>query len=186
MNKRRRHRANAVRKVSAALLLALAVAGCSAGDAGSRLTELTDGVTSAVSGLQELKESVGAAVATLDAVNAQVVQGASKLISLLEELKFDVSYRENGIAFSSGQGFSGLVGVSGNSLVLDLTSASNDAAAAKTIIRIANVFSPSNAVEEKIGAFVGSDAVQEAELPGGFLRSDGTTMELHLETPLLQ
>ncbi|MGF7029502.1 hypothetical protein J2T17_000407 [Paenibacillus mucilaginosus] len=185
MNKRQsRRRKHTVRSLTAALLLAAMLAGCSAAEeAGSRLTELKDGVAGAVSGL---RESLGASVATLDAVNGQVVQGASKLILLLEEWKFDLSYRENGIAFTSGQGLSGLVGVSGNTLVLDVSSSSSDAAAAKTIIRIANVFSPNSAVEEKIGAFVGKDTVQEAQLPGGFLRSDGKTMELHLETPLLQ
>ncbi|MCZ8521151.1 MULTISPECIES: hypothetical protein [Paenibacillus] len=189
MHPKTRNRRNRSTLLPVLLLLAAALGGCSA-EADSRLAVIKDevaGIKDEVAGaVSGLRETIGASVASLDAVNSQVVQGASKLILLLEELDFDLSYRENGIAFTSGQGVSGLVGVSGNMLVLDVSSVSSDAAAAQTIIRIANVFSDANAVEDKIGAFIGRDQVQETPLPGGYIRSDGQKLDLHLETPLLQ
>ncbi|GAA3325979.1 hypothetical protein GCM10020331_060050 [Ectobacillus funiculus] len=65
---------------------------------------------------------------------------------------------------------------------LELTTDQKDAEIVETIIRIVNMFSDNNTVEDRIEAFVGQEGEQRIELNNGYLETDGKVIKLYLET----
>lgn len=163
------------------LCLALLTAGCSEGV----MNQVEDIKNQAAETAAGLLEAAGNSVPALDQVNKQLVQGSESVLALLRELKFDLSFKENGIAFSGSQGISGAIGIEGNRLVLELASESSHADAAGTIIRIASTFSPEQQLEDRLNALTGEGGPQEIALDNGWIRKNGERIELRLETPLL-
>ncbi|MDQ1912488.1 hypothetical protein RAC89_19020 [Paenibacillus sp. GD4] len=165
---------------TAAVWLLVAATGCSEGL--ERLNQVKEQVSTAV---VELKEAAGKSVSSIEQVNEVLVKGGAGVIGLLKELNLEIGYQENGVSFKNDGGLSGLLAVEGNRLVLNIASQSNDADTVKTMLRLANAFSPENLLEQRLEAFVGKDQAQEVQLQNGFIRSDGKLLELHLETPII-
>lgn len=137
-----------------------------------------------VSSVNDIKEMVGENVETLDKVNAKLAKASASLIELFEELHFDIGFKENGISFDNGKGLSGLIGINGNTLFLDLTATTKDADTVKSILRIANVFSNNNTVEDRIHAAINQNNNQEVQLNNGYIKSNNSTINLYLESYL--
>lgn len=144
-----------------------------------KVSNISDELTASV---KEIKDSIGQNVETLDQVNTNLVQVSKDLIMLLEEFKFDISFKENGISFKNDKGITGMLGINGNTVFLELTTDQKDAETVETIIRIANIFSNNNTVEDRIEAFVGQEGEQRIELNNGYLETDGKVIKLYLET----
>lgn len=145
-----------------------------------KVSNISNELTTSV---KEIKDAIGQNVETLDQVNTSLVQVSKDLIMLLEELKFDISFKENGISFASDKGITGVLGINGNTVFLELTTDQEDAETVETIIRIANMFSNNNTVEDRIEAFVGQEGEQRIDLGnGGYLETDGKVTKLYLET----
>ncbi len=144
-----------------------------------KVSNISDELTASV---KEIKDAIGQNVETLDQVNTNLVQVSKDLIMLLEELKFDISFKENGISFKNDKGITGMLGINGNTVFLELTTDQKDAETVETIIRIANMFSGNNTVEDRIEAFVGQEGEQRIELNNGYLETDGKVTKLYLET----
>lgn len=144
-----------------------------------RVSNISDELTASV---KEIKDAIGENVETLDQVNTNLVKVSKDLILLLEELKFDISFQENGISFKNDKGITGVLGINGNTVFLELTTDQEDVETVETIIRIATLFSNNNTVEDRIKAFVGQEGEQRIELNNGYLETDGKVTKLYLET----
>lgn len=137
-----------------------------------------------VSSVNDLREMVGENVETLDGVNMKLVKASASLIELLEEFKFEIGFKENGISFENKKGLSGIIGINGNTLFLDLTATTKDADTVKSILRIANVFSNNNTIEERINHTIKQSGEQMVELNNGYIKSTDTMINIYLENYL--
>ncbi|MFX3623375.1 MAG: hypothetical protein ACE3JP_04840 [Ectobacillus sp.] len=165
--------------ITAVLLLAIQF-GCSSNTV-NEINKIKDDVQQTV---QDVKETVGNNVAALDQVNTKLAEAAGSTIKLLQELKWDLSFEENGIAFTNNKELSGTLGIDGNTLFLDIYSTSKDAKTIQTIARLATVFSSENTVEDRLHAAVNKTEPQYVQLSNGYIKTDGQTVTIHLESYL--
>ncbi|QMV43298.1 hypothetical protein [Cohnella cholangitidis] len=166
--------------VSASSLLLLSLAAC--GNATPTVDEVKSGLETAIS---DLKDWTGQQVESLDAVNDRVTASTKNIVDLFGELKFDLSFRENGIGFSNSSGVEGVVGVQGNWLVLDVAFPSSNADAAHTVNRVLTVFSGNNWAEDRLTAITNGNEPQTTQLENGWIETDGQLVKVHLEKALI-
>lgn len=171
---------NTTFKLALALTFTISLTACSS-ESTQRIADIKDQVVSSVN---DIKQMVGENVETLDGVNAKLVKASASMIELFEEFNFDIGFKENGISFTNNKGLSGLVGINGDTLFLDLTATTNDADTVKSILRIANVFSSNNTIEDRINAAIKQNSDQEVQLNNGYIQSNDNTIHLYLENYL--
>lgn len=168
-------------KLGLAIFSFLNLTACLSEESTQRISNIKDQVVSSV---QDIREMVGANVETLDGVNSKLVTASADMIKLFEEFKFDIGFKENGITFQNNKGLSGVVGINGDTLFLDLTATTKDADTVKSILRIANVFSNNNTIEDRIQSAINQNSEQEIQLNNGYIKSNNTTIQIYLENYL--
>jgi hypothetical protein len=166
--------------VSASSLLLLSLMAC--GNATPTVEEVKSGLETAIS---DIKDWSGRQVESLDAVNERVTASTKNIVDLFGELKYDLSFRENGIGFSNSSGVEGVVGVQGNWLVLDVAFPSSNADAAHAVNRVLTVFSGNNWAEDRLTAITNGNEPQTTQLENGWVETDGQLVKVHLEKALI-
>jgi len=167
---------------TAALAFGLLFLGTACGNAVPTAEEARGGLEAAFG---DVKEWAGQQVGSLESVNERVAASTKEIVSLFGELDYNLAFRENGIGFSNAGGVEGIVGVQGNLLVLDVAFPGDNAEAAHTVTRILTVFSDNNWAEDRVTAITNADKPQTVQLDNGWIETDGSTVNVHLEKPLI-
>ncbi|WP_028400121.1 hypothetical protein [Ectobacillus panaciterrae] len=147
----------------------------------NEIKTMKDDITSKV---QDVKDTVGNSVGSLDQVNGKLVNAAGSIITALKEMNLDISFKENGIGFTNNKDISGTIGLNGNTLFLQVDSTSKDAKTVQTIARICTVFSSENTIESRLNAAIDKNKKQYIQLSNGYIQTDGSKVSVYLENPI--
>lgn len=164
--------------VTALMLFFLAACGNSA----PTLNEVQNELEMAYNNVEDW---TGIQVDSLEAVNERVTASTKEIVGLFGELDYKMAFRENGIAFANASGVEGVVGIQGNSLVLDVAFPGDNAEAAHTVTRILTIFSDNNWTEDRLTAITNGNEPQTVQLENGWIETDGKIVNVHLEKALI-